>query len=291
MLPAATSLKKQGANKGATTAFLISTPESGVDSIAVTYALLDPFMTVIRPIAAFTTAMVGGITENLFSFKEENKIAQPLPIFGASPSTKDQDSCCAPQQDQPNGLLTKMRQGVRFALVDVWADIAGWFFVGVLVAGLITALIPQQFMESYLGGGLLSMLLMLSFGIPLYICATASTPIAAALILKGVSPGAALVFLLVGPATNVASLSVLLGILGKKSTMRYLMTVATLAVLFGLLTDKIYTYFEISPQAIIGHAGKILPHSVELGCALLLLVLSYKPLLKIAKKRFAKLCR
>lgn len=289
MLPAATSLKKQGANKGATTAFLISTPESGVDSIAITYALLDPFMTVIRPIAAFTTAMVGGIVENLFSFDEEKKkMVNPLPMFDFQPSTDCHDDGCASEKDAPTSLLGKIRQGVHFALVDVWADIAGWFFVGVLIAGLITTLIPQQFMEEYLGGGLLSMLLMLSFGIPLYICATASTPIAAALILKGVSPGAALVFLLVGPATNVASISVLLGILGKKSTMRYLITVATLAVCFGLFTDKIYAYFEISPQAIIGNASEILPYSVELSCTLLLLVLSYKPLMKIAQKALKK---
>ena len=197
MLPAAASLKKQGANKGATTAFLISTPESGVDSIAVTYALLDPIMTVIRPVAAFVTAMVAGLLENIISFEKEKgtpNIDNSCPV----------DNCCdgvdcPPQKHRRHhSRLEKIRAGIRFAVVDVWGDIVMWFIVGLILAGTITALIPDDMMARWLGGGMSSMVLMLVFGIPLYICATASTPIAAALILKGVSPGAALVFLLVG---------------------------------------------------------------------------------------------
>ena len=117
---------------------------------------------------------------------------------------------------------------------ELWADIASWFFVGLILAGGITVLVPDDLMTRYLGGGLDSMLIMLVAGVPMYICATASTPVAAALILKGVSPGAALVFLLVGPATNITSLTVVVKILGKRATALYLSSLALCGVAFGL---------------------------------------------------------
>ncbi len=283
MLPAAASLKKQGANKGATTAFLISTPESGVDSIAVTYALLDPVMTVMRPVAAFITALSAGILENFISFKkdqEEVVYTNSCPV----------DNCCDGVDCPPevhkahHNVFEKIRAGIRYAVVDVWGDIVMWFFAGLLLAGIITALIPADFMKQWFGGGVSSMLIMLVFGIPLYICATASTPIAAALILKGVSPGAALVFLLVGPATNITSLSVLVGILGKASVVRYLLMLSLLAVLFGLSVDYVYQFMNISPIAIVGEAGELVPYSFKLVASLLLIVLSIQPFIELFKK-------
>ncbi len=277
-------MKKQGANKGATTAFLISTPESGVDSIAVTYALLDPIMTVVRPIAAFITAMVGGLLENILSFRQQATPLAPLRTVHECCS----DDSCSDQKVPTEPFGQKLKTGIRFALFDVWGDIAVWFFAGVLIAGFITAIIPSELMHQWLGGGIHSMLLMLLFGIPLYICATASTPVAAALILKGVSPGAALVFLLVGPATNVTSLSVLIGILGKKSTLRYLLVVATMAVIFGLAVDQLYSFLNISPQAIVGKAGEIVPYYVQLICTLILAILSIQPVYASVSKKFGK---
>jgi uncharacterized membrane protein YraQ (UPF0718 family) len=282
VLPAAASLKKQGANKGATTAFLISTPESGVDSIAITYALLDPIMTVIRPVAAFFTAVTAGVLENLLSYsKKQDKlvVANNCPV----------DNCCdginCPPDVHKNHhtLFEKLRAGVRYAVIDVWGDIVVWFFVGLLLAGIITAIVPDDFMASWLGGGIGSMLLMLVFGIPLYICATASTPIAAALILKGVSPGAALVFLLVGPATNVTSLSVLYGILGKKSVFRYLIVLSVMAVAFGLGVDVLYKMLNISPVAIIGEAAEFVPYSAKVAATVVLIILSISPFYNFLK--------
>ncbi|MBU2547428.1 MAG: SO_0444 family Cu/Zn efflux transporter, partial [Proteobacteria bacterium] len=245
VLPAAAALKKQGANNGATTAFMISTPESGVDSIAVTYALLDPIMTVARPLAAFATAAAAGLAENLFGGEKAD-----------TPAARDLscplDSCCdgldCPPEEHArhHTRVEKFVAGLRFSIGELWSDMAAWFMTGLLLAGLITVLIPPEFMTRYLGGGLHSMLLMLAVGIPLYICATASTPIAAALILKGVSPGTALVFLLAGPATNITSLTVLLGLLGKRATAIYLAAIAVAAVVFGLLVDGIYAYFGLT---------------------------------------------
>jgi len=286
VLPAAAALKKQGANNGATTAFLISTPESGVDSISITYALLDPIMTVARPLAAFITAMVAGITENTMN--------PPKPqLIMAEPGCAV-DSCCSGENCPPDEhaahhtLSEKIVTGLRYAFGELWGDLAGWFFIGLLLAGIVTALVPDQLITGYLGGGLVSMLLMLAFGIPLYICATASTPIAAALILKGVSPGAALVFLLVGPATNMASLSVLVGLLGKRATTVYLISIAAVAVICGLLLDGIYATLDVSAMAIVGEAGEIIPYTFQLSAALLVIALSLKPLSAGIRSRFLR---
>jgi len=287
VLPAAAGLRKQGANKGATAAFLISTPESGVDSIAITWALLDPVMTLARPLAAFTTAVAAGISENLLGpGREEAVMDQDL--------TCPVDGCCegldCPPEDHArhHTFYEKIWTGFKFAMTDVWGDIAAWFFVGLLLAGLIVALVPEEMMGRFLGGGLPSMLLMLVVGIPLYICATASTPIAAALILKGVSPGAALVFLLAGPATNVTSLTVLLRILGKRATAIYLTMIALFAVLFGLAVDQVYGLLGIEARAMVGQAAEWVPPWAQLLGALTLLALSVKP---VSRSLRAKLGR
>ena len=286
VLPAAVALRKQGANRGATTAFLISTPESGIDSIAVTYALLDPVITVARPVAAFVTAAAAGITENLISY---SKGRDPVDADLSCPV----DACCDGQDCSPeehrqhHTFAQKVMAGFRFAFTEVWADMAGWFLVGLVLAGFITAAIPEDLITRYLGGGLPAMLLMLAVGIPLYICATASTPIAAALILKGISPGAALVFLMAGPATNITSLTVLLGTLGKRATAIYLATIALSSVLFGLAVDQGYGYLGFSAQAVVGQAGEIMPDWAQWMGALIILAISVRPMWRRLRSRFA----
>jgi uncharacterized protein len=283
VLPAAASLKKQGANNGATTAFLISTPESGVDSISITYALLDPIMTVARPLAALLTAMVAGFSENIIN---PPKATTAMPADMTCPV----DQCCNGEDCDPkdhnrhHSFWVKIIAGLRYAKNELWGDLAGWFFIGLLAAGVITALAPDELIIRYLGGGLSSMLLMLVIGIPLYICASASTPIAAAMILKGVSPGAALVFLLVGPATNITSLSVLLGLLGKRATAMYLSAIALVSVGCGLVLDLIYAHLGISIRAVVGQGAEVLPLAVRVGSAVLLLFLSIKPLTEAMKR-------
>jgi len=288
VLPAAASLKKQGANNGATTAFLISTPESGADSIAISYALLDPILTIARPVTAFFTAAAAGIIENLThsnsnSFdKVEPDISCPI------------DGCCDGKDCSPevhknhHTLFEKISAGLKFAVTEVWNDLVVLFFAGIILAGAITYMIPDDMVGRFMGGGLLSMLIMLAMGIPLYICATASTPIAAALILKGVSPGAALVFLIAGPATNIASLTVLLGLLGKRATAIYLVTIAVMSVIFGLAVDWVYAWTGISAKATMGQATEIIPPAVEYMGAFLLLAISAKPIYLWITGKFGK---
>jgi hypothetical protein len=284
VLPAAAGLRKQGANKGATAAFLISTPESGVDSIAITWALLDPIMTLARPVAAFTTAAAAGISENLLGPSRGGRVIEKdlrCPVDGCCEGLD-----CPPEEHVRHHTFSeKIRAGFKFSMTDVWGDIASWFFVGLLLAGVIVALVPEDMMGRFLGGGLPSMLLMLAIGIPLYICATASTPIAAALILKGVSPGAALVFLLAGPATNVTSLTVLLRILGKRATVIYLFMIALCTVLFGLAVDQVYGILDIPARAMVGQAAELVPTWAQLAGAAFLLVLSVKPVYRSLREK------
>ena len=278
VLPAAASLKRQGANNGATTAFLISTPESGVDSMAITYALLDPIMTVARPVSAFITAVAAGISENLLHTQKEEDWEKVIDRSCPIDNCCDGNDCPPEEHAKHHSFSEKLWSGFKFAVDDLWGDLAGWFFAGLLLAGVIAAIIPEELMTQYLGGGLQSMLIMLLVGIPMYICATASTPVAAALILKGVSPGAALVFLLVGPATNVTSLSVLFGLLGKRATAIYLATLSLFAVLSGLILDMIYNNFGVSASAIAGQAGEVIPYWLQMLGAFVVILLSIKPL-------------
>ena len=275
VLPAAVSLKKQGASNGATTAFLISTPESGIDSIAISWALLDPIMTVARPVVAFITAFAAGISESFFGTSESSlKVDNSCAVDGCC----DGEDCDPVEHDNHHSFVEKLAAGMRYAFGELWGDLAGWFAVGLLLAGFITAVIPDDVVTAYLGGGLSAMLLMLLVGIPLYICATASTPIAAALIMKGVSPGAALVFLLVGPATNVASLSVLVGMLGKRAVAIYLGAIAVVSVLAGLTLDLIYNLSGITARAAVGQAAELVPVPVQYAAVLVLILISFKPL-------------
>jgi len=277
VLPAAASLKKQGANNGALTAFLISTPESDIDAIALTYALTDPIMTVARPVAGFATAVGAGIAENLLRHEKSGARTPPdltCPVDGCC----DGIDCLPAAHRKHHTAVEKLRAGLGFALKDLWNDIAVWYFAGVLIAGIITVAVPQDLMARYLGGGFYSMLIMVVAAIPFYICASASTPIAAALILKGVSPGAALVFLLAGPATNITSITVLLKIMGKKATVVYVASIAIFTLASGLLVDEIYRFWGISAQAMIGTASEVIPAWLEISGALLLIGLSVRPL-------------
>jgi uncharacterized membrane protein YraQ (UPF0718 family) len=242
-------------------------------------------MTVARPLVAFLTATVAGITENLFGAKNKTERIVPdlsCPVDGCC----DGENCSPEEHRRHHTFWEKISAGMRFAVGDLWQDLAGWFLIGLVLAGLITVLIPPDIFGKYLGSGLPAMLLMLAIGIPLYICATASTPIAAALILKGVSPGAALVFLLAGPATNMASLTVLTGVLGKRATAIYLAAIAVCAVLFGLIVDQVYASLGISAQAVVGKASEIVPEWAGWIGAIAILGMSVQPIWGAIRARF-----
>jgi uncharacterized membrane protein YraQ (UPF0718 family) len=245
VIPAAAGLREQGASKGATASFLISTPETGVDSIAVTYALLDPVMTVIRPVAAFFTALITGIGVNLL----DKTPPTPKPMaFAMAPTCKGK-CACGTEEKEKKTIGMKLKEGMRFAFGDLLEDIGPWLLLGISLAGVITVYISPRFIEAYLGDGLFAMLVMIALSTPLYVCATASTPIAAALALKGLSPGAALVFLLAGPATNMATITVVSKLLGKKTMVIYLSAIVICSLVMGLLVNEIYGFLGLDITA------------------------------------------
>lgn len=265
VLPAAIGLRKAGASKAATVSFLISTPESGVDSIAVTYALIDPLMAIIRPIAAFLTALVAGLAEILVGRETTD-----TPIISSRTTTTAAPACC--HTTVPT-VRQRLRSGLRYAFVDLLADITPTYLLGIGLGGLISYLIPTSMVEQYFGQGWSAMLMMLVVGIPMYICASASTPIAAALIMKGMSPGTALVFLLAGPATNITALPVIAKSLGWRSVAIYLGAIAGCALLFGFLTDQLYAFFAIDLHQFMTHSHHPIPMALRTGAAIGLAVL------------------
>ena len=229
VLPTAMSLRKQGASKGATASFLISTPETGVDSIIATYSVLGLPFAVIRPVAAFCNAIMGGWLINKFGDKDE-----VVPVDASAKTC-----CCHHKQEETHheGFLGKMREALRFGFVEMIEEIGKWLVIGLVIAGLITVFVPDEFFALFRGNTQLSMLLVLCIAIPMYICATGSIPIAVALMMKGLTPGAALVLLMAGPACNMASILVINKTLGRKSLVLYLVSIITMAILWGHVVD------------------------------------------------------
>lgn len=220
VIPTAMSLKKEGASKGATVSFLIATPQTGVDSIIATYSLMGLPFALIRPLAALFTSLFGGQMVNIFDKdKEENAVKPATPV-----ATK-------------SSFGAKVVEVFRYAYIEMMQDIGRWLIVGLVVAGLITVFVPQSFFALFSDSSLLSMLIVLVFAIPMYLCATGSIPIAVALMMKGLSPGTALVLLMAGPAVNAASMLVVGKVLGKKTLLIYILSIILGSVLFGLGID------------------------------------------------------
>ncbi|MEW6114894.1 MAG: SO_0444 family Cu/Zn efflux transporter [Thermodesulfobacteriota bacterium] len=270
-MPAVAGLRKQGASKGAALAFLISTPETGVDSIALSYSLLGPVIAAIRPIAAFVTGLVAGIIENVSSGSSKEGHDAP-PNLSCSI-----DGCCDGQDCDPKDhaahhtFYEKIRAGVRFAFDDLMSDLAVWFLAGIVLAGLISVLVPATLVTEYLGSGLLAYLAMLVVSLPMYVCASMSTPVAAALMLKGSSPGVIMVLMLAGPATNAATMTVVGGLLGKRTLAIYLGTIVACTLLFAFVTDLIFDSFSLHAAAgALAAGGELLPGWLEWGAAILL---------------------
>lgn len=260
VVPVAASLRRAGAGKGATSAFLVATPETGVDSISVTYGLLDPLMTVVRPVASVASAVLVGLGVNVF-VKSGQDDEPRAGLEEAAP-----EDCCATEDAAGDGTGAAaepsprggfLARALRYAFVDMLDDLAGALLLGVLLSGLIAVLIPESAFDSALLQGPGGIFLMLLIGVPIYVCAAASTPIAASLILKGLSPGAALVFLLAGPATNIATLSVMTRYLGKRVVVLHVAALALVTLGFGFLVDGLYAWLDITPSATLAaeHEG------------------------------------
>ncbi len=237
VVPTALSLRRSKASQGATVSFLISTPQTGVDSIIATYGLLGPVFAVFRPLAALLMGVVGGIAANLTGVSKQ---AEPSGAKGFGGNT------CAVERPIPASISGKVKSLIRYAYGEFLDDISVQLVVGIIISGAITFFLPVDFFTRYIGNNLLEMLIMIVGGIPLYVCATASIPIAGALMLKGLSPGAAFVFLAVGPATNAATITLVGNVLGKRILAVYLAVISIGAVLSGLVLNMLYAATDFS---------------------------------------------
>lgn len=280
VIPAAVGLRRAGASKSATTAFLISTPETGIDSIAISYALLGPFMAVIRPIAAICSAIVAAALVLLGEDKSNSQ--KPFSIKKIIPANSDNncDSACNyhshhsyeyehKHEHQETRVIIKLWQGQKYAFTELLEDLSGWLVFGLIISAIVVATVPFDALAS-ISQGPAAMIVMAIIGVPMYICASASTPLAAGLMLAGVSPGAILVFLLAGPATNIASLGIVKRELGWHALISYLAGVLFVAISFGYLTNYLIELLNINISSEIASSNDIIPPAITWLAAILL---------------------
>ncbi len=293
VLPTALGLRRQGATKGATVAFLISTPETGVDSISLSYALMDPVITIFRPVTALVTAITAGLATNLFGERRPSRTpASDALAVNAAPAAPER--CCEHEGGPDHGHdhhhdhatwfgptpapagappVQTLRAIYGYAFRDLLDEIGHWLVLGIVLSGVLAASLPPDVFERYLNDPLASMLLMLVIGIPMYTCASAATPVMATLVMSGFNPGAALVFLLAGPATSISSITVLLKFLGARVLMLYLASIAVMSLLAGFALNWTYQALAIDPRATFGTATGFVPEPLKVAGGLLLLTL------------------
>lgn len=221
VLPAAIAMRRNGASRAASVSFLISTPQTGVDSIAATWSLLGPAFAVLRPLAALLTATLGGIAVGKSEKRTENGTIQ----------VEDAIS------DETKSVVCKFLDALRYGFLDLVGGIGGWLVTGLIIAALITVYVPADFFSALSGNPFLSMLAVLLIAVPMYVCATGSIPIALSLVLKGLSPGTAFVLLMAGPAANFASFALISREMGRKAAIIYLVSIIIGAIAFGLTID------------------------------------------------------
>ncbi len=272
VIPVAASMRRHGASRAATTAFLLSTPQTGIDSILVTYSLLGGAFAIFRPLAALVTGIIGGIMVMLIgkNHAEVNPPQKRIPTPQAGGHT---------DQSIPIQIL-------RYGFVTLPREIGPALIVGILIAGAMSALVPVGGVSAYIGGGIVSILIMMAAGIPMYVCATASVPIAAGLLHVGVSFGAVFAFLIAGPATNAATLTTLWKVLGRRTTLIFLTTIAASAIGFGLLLNALVPVASQTLPQLASvphiHGGGLLNSTMA---ALLLALLVVSRLLRSKKKK------
>ncbi|MBQ9555732.1 MAG: permease [Muribaculaceae bacterium] len=223
VLPTAVALRRSGASRAASTSFLIATPQTGVDSIAATYSMMGLPFAILRPVAALVTSLLGGLAVGYWERK------------GALDDVHDDANY--EFSELPKGLWNKILETLKYGFFDMMQSIGRWLLIGLVVATLITVLLPDDFFSTYARWPLLNMFIIVLVAVPMYVCATGSIPIAAALMLKGMSPGCALVLLMAGPAANLASMFVVNNAFGRKATVVYLLSIIGGAIGFGVLVD------------------------------------------------------
>ena len=302
VIPTSIAIRREGASKGASVSFLISTPATGVDSILATYSLLGLPFAILRPIAAFVTALVGGVFTNFATRNEQVEMSASAVHSKSAKHSKsvksahsehehshgdhcdcdddehDHCGCCSCESGDVHHMTfgQKIVETFRYGLVDMVGNVSKWLMIGLLLGALISAFVPNDFFMALRENPLLCMIAILLLAMPMYTCATGSIPLALALVAKGITPGAALVLLMAGPATSIASMLVVGKAFGKRTLIAYLASIAVGAIGFGLIVDTFFMDTFLSAM-LPGGAAECHGHEVlgvfDYICAGLLAVL------------------
>jgi uncharacterized protein len=275
VVPTAVYMAKNGASRASVVSFLISTPQTGIDSIIATYGMMGWLFAIYRPIMAFFMGISGGIATSIFN-KEK---------------TKPEEYIFKEIENTPKlPLKRRIINTLNYAFIEFFDDISVHFIIGLIIAGFIAFFLPADTIaEAGIQSGILGMLLMIAIGAPMYICATASIPIAVALMMKGFSPGVAFVFLAVGPATNAASLAVLAEAIGKKTTAIYVISMSITAIISGLILDWIFELFNIDMKTMLQHMqehGGIISYEIKLILGIIFFILLAVSVYRVTKAKF-----
>lgn len=276
VIPTGISFYKNGASKGSSVSFLISTPQTGIDSVLVTYSLLGLPFALLRVIIALITGVLGGIITNLTSTNNTREIKDTPKV------------CCASNNSKKNNSIMRV---LKYGFHEFLMDIAKWLVIGILIAAMLSTFIPDDFFSLYMNNELLSMLTILIASVPLYLCATASVPIAAVLMLKGLSPGAALILLMAGPATNAATITVIKKVFGNKTLFSYLGSIIGGAFIFGLLINHLLPaqWFTMISSSHLHHQHELLPQWLKVSSSILMIsLILYGYVKKYMENRKAK---
>ena len=259
VVPLAAGLKNDGASKAATMSFLVSTPTTGIDSIFVTYAFLGTAFAIVRPLSALVGGLlVGTLVSLLVKERTEKRDFQPDP-------------------EHVHSLKDRLKDGFSYGFGDLPEDIGKTIFWGILIGGVLSALLPQDLSEVYLSNPVIAYPLMLAISVPLYVCAIASVPVAAAMMAKGLVPGATLAFLIAGTATNAVTIAFVAKKFGKRVLLIYLVSIIFLALVFGILLDSLLSGVVVKD---ILFKGREIPYSLKLISTLLFVGLVIKSFLK-----------
>ena len=282
VIPAAMGLREAGASKSATTSFLVSTPETGVDSVFITYAMMGPFMAIVRPIAALVSAITTGALVIIFDNKDtENNVIDNAGASSCCESKKEVQeiettSCCSAKhidEKVKETWLSKIMKGIKYAFTELLDNIIFWLVIGIIFAALVETFVPSDILIKY-GTGWTGMLLMLLVGIPMYVCATASTPLAAGFLMAGISPGAVLVFLLAGPATNMATLGIINKQMGNKTMLLYLTGIMSTALVSGFIVNELVLLWQVDLGQYLSGSHTHVSSILQIAALVLLLIMS-----------------
>jgi uncharacterized membrane protein YraQ (UPF0718 family)/copper chaperone CopZ len=267
VIPVAASLQKEGASKSATLSFLVSTPTTGADSILASYSLLGPLFAIFRPLAAFVTGIMVGVLNFIFNREPQEKILKEHSHSKSDIKTK-----------------IKIKEVFKYGFYELAEDIGKWLIIGVLIGGLLTVAIPQEFIEKFLPYQWMHFIIMLGVALPLYVCATGSIPIAAAFLQMGFSPGAALVFLIAGPATNTVTLSFVRSKLGKRAFYLYISSIVSISLIAGIVFNYVFAMLGGEISIISPHGGHI-SHTLRLVSGIVLFVIIFIGLIKFKQEK------